>query len=259
MKTIFTLLFSTLFAVSAMAYEATRLTISSISNNKMNVEVDGRRYNMDDKGIYIRDLRSGYHTVKIYRDVKKKNGRQFDFGFGKNRLEIVYNTRIYLKEGFHYDILINRFGKVLLDEQRIDRNDDWYNDDDRYDPDNNRDRDNRDYDRDRDRNYDRDNSFDNNNRAMNSQDFNQAKETLRRVWFENTRVTSAKQIISENYFTTQQVKELLQLFTFENNKLDLAKHAYGRTTDRNNYFVINDVFTFNNSKDELARYIRDFR
>lgn len=94
---------------------------------------------------------------------------------------------------------------------------------------------------------------------MDNRDFNQAKETLRNEWFENTRVTSAKQIISANYFTSQQVKELLQLFTFENNKLELAKLAYSRSTDRNNYYLVNDVFTYSNSKDELARYIRDFR
>lgn len=268
MKTIFTLLLSTLFTISAMAYDGTRLTISSISTNKMNVEVDGRRFNMDDKGIYIRDLHTGYHSVKIYRDVKKKNGRWFDFGIGKNRQETIYNSSIYLKEGFHYDILINRFGKVMLDERRIDRNDDWYtdDDDDRYDRDYDHDRDNKDYnknrdrgnDRNNDRNYDDDNRY-GNSRVMSNSDFNDAKESLRREWFENTRVTTAKQIIITNYFNSQQVKELLQLFTFENNKLELAKYAYGKTTDRNNYYLINDVFVFNNSKDELARYIREFR
>lgn len=273
MKTIFTLLLSSLFTLSSMAYEGTRLTIASISTNKMSVEVDGRKFKMDDKGIYIRDLRSGYHTVKIFSDVKKKNGRGFDFGIGRNRQDAIYDNRVFLKEGFHYDILINRFGKVMLDERRIDRNDDWYNDDDdnQYDRNNNRDRDNKDYNKDYDRNrdngdYDKDrnrnNDYDdryNNSRTMNTVDFNQAKERLRRDWFENTRVTTAKQIMDANYFTSQQVKELLQLFTFEDNKLVLAKYAYNKTTDRNNYYVVSDVFTYNNSKDELARYIRDYR
>jgi hypothetical protein len=65
--------------------------------------------------------------------------------------------------------------------------------------------------------------------------------------------------MDRNYFTSQQVKELLQLFTFENNKLDLAKYAYRKTMDRRNYYIVNDVFAFSNSKDELARYIRDYR
>jgi hypothetical protein len=266
MKAIFTLLLSTLFSFSLLAYDGTRLTVSSVSNIKMRVEVDGRRYYMDDKEIFIRDLRPGYHTVKIYRD-KKKNTRWWDFGFGNNRQETVYYNQVYLRQGHHLDILINRFGKVIVDERRIDHNDDWYHDDDdRHDRDRDRDRD-RDWDKDRDRDKDRDNDHenrdprydDNYNRVMSDFDFNQAKENLRKEWFENTRVSTAKFIMDRNYFTSQQVKELLQLFTFENNKLDLAKYAYRKTMDRRNYYIVNDVFAFANSKDELARYIRDYR
>jgi hypothetical protein len=70
-------------------------------------------------------------------------------------------------------------------------------------------------------------------------------------------VRSATQIISTNFFTSEQVKEMLQLFSFENNKLDLAKLAYDKTVDQRNFYVVNDVFSYNNSKDELARYIRN--
>ena len=251
MKTFFTLLLSTLFSLSLLAYDGARLTISSVSSSKMFVEVDGRRYNLGGKTVSIRDMRSGYHTVKVYREMKTNNGRWFGIG-NRNRQEPVYNSRIYLKEGYHFDILVNRFGKVMADEQRIDHNDDWYNDDDNYydrnhDHDNNMDRD----DNDRyDHNYDR---------VISDNDFNQAKESLRREWFENTRITTARQIIDRNSFTSQQVKEMLLLFTFENNRLDIAKYAYGKTVDKGNYFVMNGVFTFNNNKEELARYIREFR
>jgi DNA invertase Pin-like site-specific DNA recombinase len=65
--------------------------------------------------------------------------------------------------------------------------------------------------------------------------------------------------MDKSYFTSQQVKELLQLFTFENNKLELAKYAYRNTVDKRTYFIVNDVFSFGSSRDELARFIRDFR
>jgi Domain of unknown function (DUF4476) len=259
MKTIFTLLLSSFFSLSLLAYDGTKLTITSISNTKLYAEVNGRRYNLDGNTVSIRDIRSGYHNVKVYREVKRNNGRWWDFGIGNNRRqETLYNNRINLREGYHFDIVINRFGKVLVDERRIDRNDDWYNNDDDDYQDRDKDRD-RDWDSDRDRDRDRDDRYDNNGRAMSDYDFNQAKETLRREWFENTRVTTAKQILDRNYFTSRQIKELLLLFTFENNKLDLAKHAYSRTVDKGNYYIVNDAFTFNNSKEELARYIRDYR
>jgi hypothetical protein len=69
----------------------------------------------------------------------------------------------------------------------------------------------------------------------------------------------AKQSIDRNNFSTMQVREMVLLFAFENNKLDLAKYAYSHAVDKNNYFQLYNVFSFNNSKDELAEYIRRYR
>ena len=66
---------------------------------------------------------------------------------------------------------------------------------------------------------------------------------------------SAEQIISTNYFTVGQVKQLLGLFNLESNKLELAKLAYDKTVDQSDYYAINDVFSYNDSKDELSRCI----
>ena len=269
MKTFFTLLLSTLFTLSSMAYDGTRLTVTSISSNKLSVEVDGRRFGLDGHTVSLNNLRPGVYTIRVLRDIKMRNDRGIDKW--RNREEVIYSIKATIKNGYHFDLLVNRFGKVMIDERRIDINDAWYNDDeDNYYDDRNpqdRHRNDRMYDdRDQDDDYydDRDDRYDNDrdyqyNKAMNVNDFNRAKESLRKEWFENTRVSSAKQIIDQNYFTSQQVKEILLLFTFENNRLELAKHAYANTIDKNNYFIVNDAFTFKNNKDELARYIREFR
>lgn len=280
MKTIFTLLLSTIFSLASMAYDGTRLTVTSVSNNKMFVEVDGRRYDLDGNTVSISSIRPGTHTVRVLREMKRKAG--WNFGNGNKREETVYNIKVTFREGYHFDILVNRFGKVLIDERRIDPNDEWYNDDDYYDRNDDRDRDwdntnnngdnrddrdygsndrdnrdNRDYDDDRKNDDPR---YDNNySRAMSNTDFAQAKESLRREWFENTRLATAKQIIDQNYFTSQQVKEMVLLFTFENNRLDIAKYAYGKTVDKGNYFIMNDAFAFNNNKEKLSEYIREFK
>ena len=269
MKKISTLLvLSTLLTITVFAkYDDPQLSISSFSTTgNVQVEVDGRRYYFDkDKSVIIRNLRPGYHTIKVSKERKRgKSNRIFNLG---NRREVVYNSSVNLRTGYDYDITINKFGKVFTDEARIDRNNDW-NDVDRdrdWDRNNdpNRDRgragqDDRDYDRDED--YDRNDDYGNgNNREMSSADFNRVKQTLRNEMFENTRVDLAKQVINSHYFRSQQVKELLQLFTFENNKLDLAKYAYGYTVDKNNYYLVSDQLSFSNNKDELARYIRTYR
>ena len=264
MKTIFTLLLSTLFSLSSMAYDGTRLTVTSISNSKMFVEVDGRRYNLDKNTVSLSNIRPGVHNIRVLREVKRKQGRVIDI-WGKKE-EVIYSIKATLKDGYHFDILVNRFGKVMIDERRMDRNDDWYNDedDDNYDSGADRDyeddrdgRGNRDQDDDRDDRND-DPRYDDKYRAMNDLDFNQAKGSLRKEWFENTRLASAKQIIERNYFTSQQVKELMLLFTFENNRLDIAKYAYGKTVDQRNYNTVNDAFTFNTNREKLNEYIREY-
>ena len=282
MKTIFTLLLSTIFSLASMAYDGTRLTVTSVGNSKMFVEVDGRRYNLDRNTVSIGNIRPGTHNIRVLRELKRRGG--WNFGNGNRREETIYNIKTTFRDGYHFDILVNRFGKVLIDERRIDLNDDWYNDDDddyydrnddrNHDRDridnngSNRDdrdygnndrnnRDNRDYDDDRDNKDPRYN--DNYSRAMSNIDFTQAKESLRREWFENTRLETAKQIIDRNYFTSQQVKEMVLLFTFENNRLDIAKYAYGKTVDKGNYFIMNDAFAINSNKERLSEYIREYR
>lgn len=280
MKIIFTLLLSTIFSLASMAYDGTRLTVTSVSNNKMFVEVDGRRFNLNGNTVSISSIRPGTHTVRVVRELKRKAG--WNPGNGNRREETIYNIKITFRNGYHFDILVNRFGKVLIDERRMDPNDEWYDEDDSYDrnddrgrdwddarnndrdPDdrdygnNDRDsRDNRDYDD--DRNDDDPGFEDNYSRAMNNNDFAQAKESLRREWFENTRLQAAKQIIDQNYFTSKQVKEMVLLFTFENNRLDIAKYAYGKTVDKGNYFVMKDAFTFNSNKEKLSEYIREYK
>ena len=275
MKKISTLLvLSTLLTITVFAkYDDPQLSISSFTTaGDVQVEVDGRRYYFDkDKSVIIRNLHPGYHTIKVSKEKKRsKSNRIFNLGYKR---EVVYNSSVNLRSGYDYDITINKFGKVFTDEARIDRNNEWNDNDRDRDWDRNDDhtgQNDRDRDRDRtdqdDRDYNRNGDYDRNdnygngyNREMSSSDFNRAKQTLRNEMFENTRVDLAKQVINSNYFTSQQVKELLQLFTFENNKLDLAKYAYAFTVDKNNYYLVSDQLTFSGNKDELARNIRTYK
>ena len=235
MKRTFTLLLGSLFSLSLLAADANRLSISTVSKNMdLTIEVDGRRIAMKDNAITLRNLSEGYHQVKIFAD-KKRNGNGNAFG---RRQEMIYNNSIFIKRGFHLDIVVNRFGKVLVDERRMDRNDNWFDDDEDF--------------------YDdgRDNDFRN---TIPAREFDQVKQSLSKEWFEGNRLKSAKFIIDQNNFSTSQVRELMLLFSFENNRLEIAKYAYRKTVDKRNYFQVNDALSFSASKDELARYIRDFR
>ena len=57
--------------------------------------------------------------------------------------------------------------------------------------------------------------------------------------------------------TTYQIKQIIQLFSFSKVKLELAKYAYDYTTDKNNYYKVADVLSFEYDKRELINYINN--
>ena len=67
----------------------------------------------------------------------------------------------------------------------------------------------------------------------------------------------AKQVVSDRCVTVDQVKGVMQLFSFEESKLDFAKFAYDHTYDLSNYYKLNDAFTFESSVDDLSTFLRD--
>lgn len=97
------------------------------------------------------------------------------------------------------------------------------------------------------------------NNVTTDLNFKQMINTLKAKTFETDKEAIAKQLFRTNCYTVAQVKEILTLFTFESNRLDLAKFAYSCTFDYDNYYQLNELFTFSSSIDELNDYINNFK
>jgi hypothetical protein len=91
--------------------------------------------------------------------------------------------------------------------------------------------------------------------TMDEQTFRQGKSSIAGQGFEETKIKEAKQIAQNFCHNSAQIREILQLFDFEQSRLDFAKWAYNYTSDPQNYFKVNDVFNFSTSVDELLEYI----
>lgn len=91
--------------------------------------------------------------------------------------------------------------------------------------------------------------------GMAPQTFQQLMISINSTPFDNTRLNIAKQAIMSNGATAQQILEIMGMLTFESNRLDLAKFAYRYVADPNNYFLVNNGFSFNSSINELNRFI----
>jgi len=91
--------------------------------------------------------------------------------------------------------------------------------------------------------------------AMNPKDYDDAYRMISGQNYDNTKLTMAKQVIASNPMTASQILGICKLFSFENNKLEFAKHAYSHCTERNKYYLINEAFSYEASKQELIDYI----
>ncbi len=92
---------------------------------------------------------------------------------------------------------------------------------------------------------------------MDSRSFGDAKQSIASGNFEDTKLSTAKTILStgNNFMSTGQIMEICQLFSFENTKVNFAKFAYSRCSDPQNYYKVGSVFTFDTNKKALNDFI----
>ena len=80
-------------------------------------------------------------------------------------------------------------------------------------------------------------------------------QTMKNTAFEDKMIDIAKTALKGRMLSTAQVRQLMQPFVFEKNKLELAIYCYDKTTDKNNYFTLNNDFVFSNYSAQLNQYI----
>lgn len=91
---------------------------------------------------------------------------------------------------------------------------------------------------------------------LNSLELEQLEQSIESKSFADTKMTIAKQALKDRCLKAAQVKSIMMHFDFEDDKLELAKFCYDYTIDTNNYYQVNDAFTFEMTIDELNAYIQ---
>lgn len=92
-------------------------------------------------------------------------------------------------------------------------------------------------------------------KVMKNDDFKDLKSSINNRNFESYNTIIVKSAIDNNYFTAEQIVELLRFFTFEDTKLEIAKHSYKKVCDTKNFFKVYEAFDFESSISELKNYI----
>ncbi len=226
MKKIFTLLTATIFSFSLFALAPqTKLTVSTDGKKAVMVMVDGKTYTdrKDDDKTEIENLAVGSHNIKVYQ--------QNNNGFFNKKMQLLYDGDVYVRTRSNTKVAIDRMGRATVTTDRID-------------------------------NFDYPSNNENGGwnarypQAMNDRGFDQLRATVNRTSFENPKMDVAKEAISRNYFTTDQIQTLLGSFNYESSKVEIAKYAYERTLDKENYYVVANAFNYSSSKQELMKFLQ---
>ncbi|TCJ18643.1 DUF4476 domain-containing protein [Flaviaesturariibacter flavus] len=252
MRTIFTLLLGLVLSVAVHAADQGRLTITFSGLTDLYVQIDNRYFSATDNLVCVDGIPAGKHTVKVFqpRNGSNVNGR------------LLYQGQVMIRPDYHVDITFNRFGKAFFDEKRYggmmysdydtwgnaacgttggwSQGGGWNNGNGGWN----------------NGNGNGNTGWNGAVQAMAASDFSALVAQLRAERFDNTKLTLAKDALAYNRVSAAQVKQLMQLFTFDSDRLEMAKAAYPRTVDKNNYFQVMDAFEFSNSKEQLSAWIR---
>ncbi|MBL7765283.1 MAG: DUF4476 domain-containing protein [Chitinophagaceae bacterium] len=236
------------------------LRIRDNSGRTITVSVDGRRYNKVGRTVTVGDLPSGYHTVKVYR--YNTNGH------GYANAMLMYQGSINVRPGRIYYCTVMRNQMDIEENCCIDDYGNWNNNDnwDNWDEEAHTWNNNRrwsDHDQWDDRNDDRprpkgnydENSWNTYKGVMSNGRYQMLIDQMRKASFETSKDKVARQLLVNERITVNQLIGVLKEFTFESTKVTFAKDFYRSLLDKENFIMVNDLFTFQSSKDEILDYI----
>lgn len=95
--------------------------------------------------------------------------------------------------------------------------------------------------------------------TMGPGQWTQALESVENQSFSDGQKTVARQILRNNCVSVNQVKQLMELFSFDDDKVEIAQAAYPSVVDPQNYFQLNDAFSFSSSVEKLNRFLESQR
>lgn len=227
MKTIIVFATALCLSVSMAAQTVTVQFTGTNKNRNFQVVLDGTSYYSNSaaaangKKITIPTLQPGDHTISVYRT---NNSRYTSGVTGAPAAgAAVYSKIFQLRTGYDMNIAIKSTGQVSFTEKR-----------------------------------NRNPISGGTATAMSETGFNNLLNSIRSKWSQTARIASIRSAFTSttNYFTTDQVGQLLSLVTSEASRLDLAKIVYPRVTDATNFSQLSELFSNQTYRDQLDLFIK---
>ena len=247
-KKILQIILLIVLSVSAKAdYYTSDINICNHDNDLITVMLDGIQYPNAVNEFHLSGITPGHHQVKVFT--------RENYGYNYSRFaHLAYSGFVNLKPGEEIFAVIDPYNQLRIKRvvtampapvsvtkpirscnslynpnQYCDKN---YNDDHCNTP-----------------------PYNYGPYAMDESSFCTLKQCIADKWFDSSKSEVAQMAMRNNYFTTQQVARIMNLFDFESTKLAFAKMAYSHVVDQQNYWMVNDAFSFNSSISSLQEFI----
>lgn len=91
--------------------------------------------------------------------------------------------------------------------------------------------------------------------CLDSSSYKELLTALKAIPFSDLKVILIKEAVFFNGIRTIQIKELMQLFSFDKDKLSLAVFCYGSCVDKQNFSQVGEVLSFTQSMQELKNQL----
>lgn len=226
------------------------------NNPKANTNSTNYRwnYNYGNSEVFVRIPQNGYYTIEVGDQMMSNSSgkfRFFDLQNGTVPIAIyennylIYRTNLRLKS---YTRLVLDFfpnqGLYLLGTYPVQNNsygiNEW--DDIWNNP------------------YGNQNNWNGNSgyagNVMNDQEFNYLLSALQRNgMFEQNRIDLISVDVRNTNFSSRQIYAIIKTLDFDKSKLKLAKMLYTKCVDRQNFYMVYDLFSFDSSRKELRDFI----
>ncbi|KGN83067.1 hypothetical protein HW49_00065 [Porphyromonadaceae bacterium COT-184 OH4590] len=96
------------------------------------------------------------------------------------------------------------------------------------------------------------------NLPMDDRTFAELLSAVNNASFDSDKKRLIEMAVAGSLFSTGQVRQLAELYTFDSEKLWLLKLMYPVVVDRDRAFLLQDVLSFSSSKEEFVKFAEDF-
>ena len=220
---LFALLINFLFIA---AQSKSNFTIGTTADKNLKVIYKDNKYSLQDQSVTFQMQTPGSYPLVIYQLQSINGNREY---------KKVYDGNIKLTAGKHMEITVLRFGKIAWDEADIVA-DDW----------------NQTYQNPASTNGG--NSI-NNYLVATDKQFADIKASINGESYDEDRVKMAKVVLKEILLSAVQIKTLLNLLSYDDNRLILAKYAYDYCNDKHAYGLVANALSYSSNKKNLLDYI----